>query len=206
MDCSPPGSSVHGDSPGKNTGVGCFSFSREHSQRRDQTCISCIVRQILYHWATWKAFSSKTWFLILWPERSIQSESQTLVTKFNSRWEKINKQRDFQDSSPAESPRMIHWKSAFYFSWWLWCAGKLKNYRSRSPREIYDAGKGSEEKSKGLRLSASITDTYCLVCFYSGGHLIKCFILKRVGKQHVFSFAQDSGSNVLLCDNLGAIS
>ena len=23
MDCSPPGSSVHGDSPGKNTGVDC---------------------------------------------------------------------------------------------------------------------------------------------------------------------------------------
>ena len=23
MDCSPPGSSVHGDSPGKNTGMGC---------------------------------------------------------------------------------------------------------------------------------------------------------------------------------------
>ena len=23
MDCSPPGSSVHGDSPGKNTAVGC---------------------------------------------------------------------------------------------------------------------------------------------------------------------------------------
>ena len=26
MDCSPPGSSVHGDSPGKNTGVGCHPF------------------------------------------------------------------------------------------------------------------------------------------------------------------------------------
>ena len=26
MDCSPPGSSVHGDSPGKNTGVGCHAF------------------------------------------------------------------------------------------------------------------------------------------------------------------------------------
>ena len=25
-DCSPPGSSVHGDSPGKNTGVGCHAF------------------------------------------------------------------------------------------------------------------------------------------------------------------------------------
>jgi len=23
MDCSPPGTSVHGDSPGNNTGVGC---------------------------------------------------------------------------------------------------------------------------------------------------------------------------------------
>ena len=26
MDCSPPGFSVHRDSPGKNTGVGCQSF------------------------------------------------------------------------------------------------------------------------------------------------------------------------------------
>ena len=26
MDCGPPGSSVHGDSPGKNTGVGCHAF------------------------------------------------------------------------------------------------------------------------------------------------------------------------------------
>ena len=26
VDCSPPGSSVHGDSPGKNAGVGCHAF------------------------------------------------------------------------------------------------------------------------------------------------------------------------------------
>ena len=26
MACSPPGSSVHGDSPGKNTGVGCHAL------------------------------------------------------------------------------------------------------------------------------------------------------------------------------------
>ena len=26
MDCSPPGSSFHGDSPGKKTGVGCQAF------------------------------------------------------------------------------------------------------------------------------------------------------------------------------------
>jgi len=26
MDCRPPGSSVHGDSPGKNSGVGCHAL------------------------------------------------------------------------------------------------------------------------------------------------------------------------------------
>ena len=26
IDCSPPGSSVHGDFPGKNTGVGCHAI------------------------------------------------------------------------------------------------------------------------------------------------------------------------------------
>ena len=35
MDCSPPGSSVHGDSPGKNTGVGSMPSSRGSSQPRD---------------------------------------------------------------------------------------------------------------------------------------------------------------------------
>ena len=29
MDCSPPGSSVHGDSPSKNTGVGCHAQLQE---------------------------------------------------------------------------------------------------------------------------------------------------------------------------------
>ena len=34
MDCSPPGSSVHGDSPGKNTGVGCHALLHGTSQPR----------------------------------------------------------------------------------------------------------------------------------------------------------------------------
>ena len=29
MDCSPPGSSVRGDSPGKNTGASCQDMARE---------------------------------------------------------------------------------------------------------------------------------------------------------------------------------
>ena len=44
MDCSPLGSSVHGDSPGKNTGAGsCSLFSRGSSQPRDWTQVSRIA-------------------------------------------------------------------------------------------------------------------------------------------------------------------
>ena len=52
VDCSPPGSSVHRDSPGKNTGVGCRAFLQGISQPGDRTCVSyvsCIGRQVLYH-------------------------------------------------------------------------------------------------------------------------------------------------------------
>ena len=45
MDCSPPGSSIHGDSPGKNTEVIAISFSRGSSWPRDQICV-CIGRWI----------------------------------------------------------------------------------------------------------------------------------------------------------------
>ena len=41
MDCSPPGSSVHGDAPGKNTGVGCHFPSRGYSRPRDRILVSC---------------------------------------------------------------------------------------------------------------------------------------------------------------------
>ena len=40
MDCSPPGSSVHGDSPGKNTGADSKPSSRRSSQPRDRTQVS----------------------------------------------------------------------------------------------------------------------------------------------------------------------
>ena len=43
IDCSPPGSSVHGNSPGKNTGVVAMPSSRGSFQPRDWTQVSCIV-------------------------------------------------------------------------------------------------------------------------------------------------------------------
>ena len=43
MDCSLLGFSVHGDSPGKNNGVGYMAFFRRSSQPRDRIQISCIA-------------------------------------------------------------------------------------------------------------------------------------------------------------------
>ena len=48
MDCSPPGSSVPGDSPGRNTEVGAMPFSKGSPQPRDQTQISGTASG-LYH-------------------------------------------------------------------------------------------------------------------------------------------------------------
>ena len=42
-DCSPLGSSVHGNPPGKNTGVGCHVLLQGFSQPRDRTQVSCIA-------------------------------------------------------------------------------------------------------------------------------------------------------------------
>ena len=49
MDCSPPGSSIHGDSPGKNTGVGCHAFLQGifPTQRSNPGLPHC--KWILYH-------------------------------------------------------------------------------------------------------------------------------------------------------------
>ena len=51
-DRSLSGSSVHGDSPGKNIGIGAVSFSRGSFQPREwshRSYIPCIGRWVLYH-------------------------------------------------------------------------------------------------------------------------------------------------------------
>ena len=48
MDCRPPGSSVHGDSPGKNTGVGCLILLQEIFLTQGSNQGLLHGRQILY--------------------------------------------------------------------------------------------------------------------------------------------------------------
>ena len=55
MDCSAPGSSVHGILQARILEWVVMPSSRGSSQPRDQTHISCIGRWILYHWATSEA-------------------------------------------------------------------------------------------------------------------------------------------------------
>ena len=52
MDCIFPGSSVHGISPGKNTGVGCHSFLWVSSPPRDWTQVSRIASGFFTIWVT----------------------------------------------------------------------------------------------------------------------------------------------------------
>ena len=51
MNCSPPGFSVHEDSPGKNTGVGCYARLQGIFPTQGlNPCLLCLLhcRQILY--------------------------------------------------------------------------------------------------------------------------------------------------------------
>ena len=52
MDCSLPGPSVHGFLQARILEWVAISFSRGSLQPRDQTCVFCIGRQILYPWTT----------------------------------------------------------------------------------------------------------------------------------------------------------
>ena len=70
MDCSLPGSSVHGLSQARILEWVAISFSRESSQPRDWSHISCVSwigRWILYHFPTCEAwFSSYFWIKHNW--------------------------------------------------------------------------------------------------------------------------------------------
>ena len=62
MDCSLPGSSVHGILQERILEWVAISYSRGSSWPKDQThifCISCIDRWILYHYAPWEVLLHK---------------------------------------------------------------------------------------------------------------------------------------------------
>ena len=76
-DCSPPGSSVHRISQARMLEWVAISFSSGFSQPRDWTHISCIDKEVLYHWATKEApFLCEN---ITIPSKSFDSKLQKMV-------------------------------------------------------------------------------------------------------------------------------
>ena len=73
MDCSPPGSSVYGISQARMLEWVVIPFSRGSSWPKDQTCISCIDKWILYCWAIMEApfkYYLLTIFLALYSQKT----------------------------------------------------------------------------------------------------------------------------------------
>ena len=61
MDCSPPGSSVHGFVPARILELVAIPFSRGSSQPRDRTRVSCIAGRFFTIWARREAHTMRTW-------------------------------------------------------------------------------------------------------------------------------------------------
>ena len=86
MDCSPSGSSVHEISPARILEWVVISSFRQSSWTRDWTHISCIGRQILYHWVNRDAHNRI--FLShkkeqIWNSCSEMDEPRAYYTKWN---------------------------------------------------------------------------------------------------------------------------
>ena len=64
VDCSPPGSSVHGGSPGKSTGVGCRALLQRIFTTQGWTPVSCIEGGFFTSWAIREALPL-SWFLFI---------------------------------------------------------------------------------------------------------------------------------------------
>ena len=91
MDCSPPDSSVHGILQARTLKWVAISCSWGSSPPRDWThvsCISCIGRWILYHWATWEAWSVYhlqifIWLALYWEILPTQQERHTTSSSWH---------------------------------------------------------------------------------------------------------------------------
>ena len=96
MDCSPPGSSVHGVSPGKNIGVGCHSLLQGIFPTQGSNPGLPHCRQILYHLSYQGSPRILEWVAYPFSRGSSWPRNRTGVSCISV------------DSLPAELPRKPH--------------------------------------------------------------------------------------------------
>ena len=75
MICSPPGSSIHGDSPGKNTGVGCHALLQGIFPTQESNLGLLHSRQIFYH----LSHQGSPWILVAYPFSRGSFQPRTLT-------------------------------------------------------------------------------------------------------------------------------
>ena len=86
MDYSPPGSSVHGDSPGKNTGVGCHAFLQGIFPTQGPNPGLPHGRQLLYHLSHQGSPSILEWVAYPFSRGTSQSRNWTGVFWITGGW------------------------------------------------------------------------------------------------------------------------
>ena len=79
MNCSPPGSFVHGILQARVLEWIAVSSFRGSSQPRDQIHVFWIGKQILYHWATWEAQDNFNIRYTRYSEKAMAPHSSTLA-------------------------------------------------------------------------------------------------------------------------------
>ena len=80
MDCSPPGSSVRGDSPGKNTGVGCHALLQGIFPTQGSNPSLPYCRWILYQLSHKESQRILEWVAYPFSSKSSQPRNQTGVS------------------------------------------------------------------------------------------------------------------------------
>ena len=80
MDCSPPGSSVHNDSPGKNTGVGCHALLQGVFPTKGVNVGLPPCRRILHHLSHKGSPRILEWVAYPFSRGSFQPWNQTRVS------------------------------------------------------------------------------------------------------------------------------
>ena len=139
VDCSQPGSSIHGDSPGKNTGVVSMPSSRGSSQPRDQTQVSRIADGFCTNWDTRDAQEHWSWvayhfsrgssqpryptkcsaggFFTSWATREAQLSMINTQLKYNKISYIIPQPR--RTKNKGNSKNNNYWSMIIGIPWWL---------------------------------------------------------------------------------------
>ena len=116
MDCGPPGCSVHGDSPGKNTRVSCHAFLQGSSQPRDQTQVSWIAGRFFIIWAS---------YLLVRDKYKLSDEASSIFSKnlceelrgFFQAHSHINNSKITCLALMCVSPKLMYYLFIWFWTW-----------------------------------------------------------------------------------------